>query len=286
MTEESLKPKIGLEIHTQLDTDSKLFCSCPVVEDNAKPNSAVCPVCLGLPGSLPTLNESVIEKAIFAGKAIDAEISEEFSFDRKHYFYPDLPKGFQITQYQKPICKGGYIELEDRIEFRRAHIEEDPGSLSYDGDITSSSKTKADYNRSGVPLIEFVTEPQIESASQAREFVETLIKRLDFVGVIDQKKSGSVRVDANISVSETGSEESTKIEVKNIGSPSEVQDAIKYEITRQKDKIRRGKEIQQTTRHWDESKGVTTTLRTKETEADYRYIREYDLPTYKIQKFE
>lgn len=285
MTDQSLEPIIGLEIHTQLDTDSKLFCSCSVVGEDAEPNSSVCPVCLGLPGSLPELNEGVIEKAIFASKAIDGEISEEFSFDRKHYFYPDLPKGFQITQYDQPICTGGYIELDKKIEFRRAHVEEDPGSLSYDGDITSSTKTKANYNRAGVPLIEFVTEPQIKSATQAREFVETLVRRLDFVGVIDRKKSGSVRVDANISVSSTGDLDSTRIEVKNIGSPSEVQDAIKYEITRQKDRIRRGKSVEQTTRHWDESKGVTTTLRSKETEADYRYMREFDLPKYKIENF-
>lgn len=276
---ENLEPIIGLEIHTQLDTDTKLFCSCSTDIEDETPNSNTCPVCLGLPGSLPRVNEAAIEKAVIATNAIDAEVADEARFDRKHYFYPDLPKGFQITQNEKPLCKGGKIEVQGgEIELHRAHIEEDPGSISYDGsDITKSDRTKVDYNRSGVPLMEFVTKPQIESPKQARRTVESLVRLLDYMEVIDRTDSSAVRVDANISLQ--GDDTTTaRAEVKNIGSPSEIEKALSYEISRQKDMVRRDKEQVETTRHWDDTRGITQKLRDKEQAEDYRYMKEYDIP--------
>lgn len=279
MTDE-FSPVIGLEIHTQLDTDTKLFCSCTTDIEEKDPNTTTCPVCLGLPGTLPQLNEKALEKAVIAANAVDADIAEKAWFDRKHYFYPDLPKGFQITQNEKPLCTDGQIEVEEeKISLRRAHVEEDPGSLTYEGgDITRADETKIDYNRSGVPLMEFVTEPEIESPEQARETVESLIRLLDYMEVIDRTKSSAVRVDANISLESDDGRTSARAEVKNIGSPSEVEKALAHEIMRQKNQIRRGKEQRETTRHWDDIRMVTQKLREKEQAEDYRYMKEWDIP--------
>ena len=283
MTDE-LSPVIGLEVHMQLDTDSKLFCSCSTDIEDAEPNVLTCPVCLGHPGTLPQPNEEALEKAIIATRGINGKVADKARFDRKHYFYPDLPKGFQITQNEEPICTDGQIETNDKvIDFQRAHIEEDPGSMTYDGsDIQRAEHTKIDYNRSGVPLMEFVTAPQIESPEQARQVVEELIDLMDYMEVIDRSDSSAVRVDANISLDgEDGG--TSRAEVKNIGSPSEVEDALAYEVVRQKNTVKRGKEQVETTRHWDESGGVTRELRTKESAEDYRYMREFDIP--KIETF-
>lgn len=276
---DELTPTIGLEVHTQLATERKLFCGCQIDHD-AEANTRTCPTCLGLPGSLPRLNERAVEKAIAAGKAIDADIAERAHFDRKHYFYPDLPKGFQITQYEHPLCTTGHIDLDDRrVRIRRAHLEEDPGRLSYgDKNISTADETHIDYNRAGVPLVEFVTEPDLTTPAEARAFVDELQTRLVYLDIIDPQRAGSLRVDANISLSSadvTGS----RVEVKNIGSISAVEDALAYEVTRQRDRLRKQGELSSTTRHWDASRGVTVKLREKESEADYRYFREYDLPS-------
>ena len=278
-----LEPTIGLEIHTQLATQTKLFCSCPVDTD-AEPNTHTCPTCLGLPGSLPQLNERAVELAVMAGRAIDADIASAAQFDRKHYFYPDLPKGFQITQYEEPICRDGLISVDgDDIRVRRAHLEEDPGRSTYgDTTIKEADHSYVDYNRSGVPLLEFVTEPDISSPEQARTVVDKLASRLEYIGVMNRSMDGAMRVDANVSVSPDETSEGTRVEIKNIGSASSVEDALMYELTRQRDTIRRGEELQPTTRHWDDSRNVTVELREKEGEADYRYFREYDLPVLRI----
>lgn len=284
MSMSDFTPVIGLEIHTQLETSTKLFCSCSTNIQDKEPNTATCPVCLGHPGSLPQINEKAIEKAIVAARAIEADVADSLVFDRKHYFYPDLPKNFQITQHNKPICSSGVIENDDiSVPIRSAHIEEDPGSLSYEsGDLRKSSSSLVNYNRSGVPLMEFVTEPEIESPEEAREAVELLVKRLDYLDIIDATNSSSVRVDANISLRSDEGETSSRAEVKNIGSPTEVEQALMYEVTRQKDSIRRGKADKQTTRHWDESRGVTVELRSKESDSDYRHFREYDIPEIQL----
>lgn len=284
MSMSDFTPVIGLEIHTQLETSTKLFCSCSTNIQDKEPNTATCPVCLGHPGSLPQINEKAIEKAIVAARAIEADVADSLVFDRKHYFYPDLPKNFQITQHNKPICSSGVIENDDiSVPIRSAHIEEDPGSLSYEsGDLRESSSSLVNYNRSGVPLMEFVTEPEIESPEEAREAVELLVKRLDYLDIIDATNSSSVRVDANISLRSDEGETSSRAEVKNIGSPTEVEQALMYEVTRQKDSIRRGKADKQTTRHWDESRGVTVELRSKESDSDYRHFREYDIPEIQL----
>lgn len=278
--DKNLNPIIGLEVHTQLDTDTKLFCPCSTDIENKSPNSNVCPTCLGLPGGLPRVNESAIEKAIIATDAIDGEVAEKAHFDRKHYFYPDLPRGFQITQNEEPLCEGGKIEVEDKIvEFYRAHIEEDPGSISYDGNnIKEADRTKIDYNRSGIPLMEFVTKPHIESPQEARKVVENLVRLLDYIQVIDRTNSSAVRVDANVSLKSDEGITTARTEIKNIGSPSEVKKALSYEVSRQKDSLRRQKEQTETTRHWDDTRGITQKLREKEQSEDYRYIKEYDIP--------
>lgn len=277
-------PVIGLEIHTQLQTSTKLFCSCTTEIQDREPNTATCPICLGHPGSLPQINERAVEKAIIAARAIEADIADSLVFDRKHYFYPDLPKNFQITQHNKPICSSGIIEDDNiSVPVRSAHIEEDPGSLSYEsGDLQTSSSSLVDYNRSGTPLMEFVTEPTIESPEVARSTVELLVKRLDYLDIIDATNSSSVRVDANISLQSDEEGTTSRAEVKNIGSPTEVKQALAYEITRQKDNIRRGNADKQTTRHWDESRGVTVELRSKESDSDYRHFREYDIPEIQL----
>lgn len=281
----SFEPVIGLEIHIQLQTDSKIFCSCPTTFDDMSPNEATCPICLGHPGTLPQLNEKVIEQGIVAAKAINADVSDVISFDRKHYFYPDLPKNFQITQHDTPLCTDGEIELEDRsITVRSAHLEEDPGSIVYESeDLTKSDRTFIDYNRSGVPLMEFVTDPEIKSPEEARASVEKLVNQLSYLNVMDETRSGAVRVDANISVRNQDGPNSSRSEIKNIGSPTGAESALSYEINRQKNMIRRGSSEPETTRHWDDSRGVTVELRQKESDSDYRHFKEYDIPEIALE---
>ncbi|MFO7926799.1 MAG: Asp-tRNA(Asn)/Glu-tRNA(Gln) amidotransferase subunit GatB [Halobacteriota archaeon] len=295
---------IGLEVHVQLETATKIFCGCSTqADDDEEPNTRTCPVCLGLPGALPVLNEGAVEAAIKVGKALGSAIPEETRFHRKNYYYPDLPKNFQITQYDAPICDGGSIEFgvdgERRtVEIERAHLEEDPGSLSHaGGSIDTAEYTLVDYNRAGTPLMEIVTAPDFRSAAEARAFLAKLTEVLEYLGVFDVTRNGSLRVDANLSivdaeeVDDDGSirtetlESANRTEVKNISSHKGAEKALAYEETRQKNAIQRGREVEQETRHWDESRGITVSMRSKEAEKDYRYFREADLPPLRVSSW-
>ncbi len=294
---------IGLEVHVQLETETKIFCGCSTRSDDEEPNTRTCPVCLGLPGALPVLNEGAVEAALKVGKALGSEIPEETRFHRKNYYYPDLPKNFQITQYDAPICDGGEIEFSVDGERRtvgieRAHLEEDPGSLSHaGGSIDTAEYTLIDYNRAGTPLMEIVTEPDFRSAAEARAFLAKLTEVLEYLGVFDTTRDGSLRVDANLSMidaAEVGAEgdidaatleAANRTEVKNISSHKGAEKALAYEETRQKNAIQRGREIEQETRHWDESRGITVSMRSKEAEKDYRYFREADLPPLRVSEW-
>ena len=297
---EDLATVIGLEVHVQLETDTKIFCGCST-DPGDDPNTNTCPVCLGLPGALPVVNEAAVEAAVKVGKAIDATIPEETTFHRKNYYYPDLPKNFQITQYDDPICQDGElafsVEGERRsVEIRRAHLEEDPGSLQHvGGGIDTADYTLVDYNRAGTPLMEVVTEPDFRSPGEVRAFLAKLTEVLEYLDVFDAGRDGSLRVDANLSIVDIsgvdadGIDESTlddadpnRTEVKNISSHRGAEKALAYEETRQKNAIKRGRAVEQETRHWDESKGVTLSMRSKEEEKDYRYFREADLPPLRV----
>jgi len=287
---------IGLEVHIQLETDTKIFCGCST-EPAEEPNTRTCPVCLGLPGSLPVLNEAAVEAAVKVGKALNATIPEETRFHRKNYYYPDLPKNFQITQYDEPICQDGHLAVtvgDERREvgIRRAHLEEDPGSLEHKGgSIDTAEYTLVDYNRAGVPLLEVVTEPDFRGPEEVRAFLSKLEEVLEYLGVFDAARDGSLRVDANLSVVETDTPEdidpeqvaaANRTEVKNISSHRGAEKALAYEAQRQKNAIKRGREVERETRHWDESRGITVSMRSKEAEKDYRYFGEADLPPLRV----
>ncbi|WP_433623384.1 Asp-tRNA(Asn)/Glu-tRNA(Gln) amidotransferase subunit GatB [Halomicrococcus sp. NG-SE-24] len=298
--QDELVAVIGLEVHVQLETDTKIFCGCSTEQDDAEPNTYTCPVCLGLPGALPVLNEAAVESAVKVGKAIDADIPEETRFHRKNYFYPDLPKGFQITQYDAPVCQDGELEIEvggerRTVGIQRAHLEEDPGSLQHQGgNIDTADYTLVDYNRAGVPLMEIVTDPDFRSAEEVRAFLAKLEEVLEYLGVFDSARDGSLRVDANLSIvsgeevddvsgiDEATLESANRTEVKNISSHKGAEKALAYEETRQKNAIQRGREVEQETRHWDETRGITVSMRSKEAEKDYRYFREADLPPLQV----
>ncbi|MFT4885278.1 MAG: aspartyl-tRNA(Asn)/glutamyl-tRNA(Gln) amidotransferase subunit B, partial [Natronomonas sp.] len=292
---------IGLEVHVQLETATKIFCGCSTEPaEDEEPNTRTCPVCLGLPGALPVLNEGAVEAAVKVGKALDSEIPEETRFHRKNYYYPDLPKNFQITQYDAPVCDGGELEFSvagetKTVGIERAHLEEDPGSLQHaGGSIDTADYTKVDYNRAGTPLMEIVTAPDFRGAEEARAFLAKLTEVLEYLGVFDVTRDGSLRVDANLSIvdaetvgdggeiSEEVLESANRTEVKNISSHKAAEKALAYEETRQKNAIQRGREVEQETRHWDESRGVTVSMRSKEEEKDYRYFREADLPPLRV----
>ena len=290
---------IGLEVHVQLETATKIFCGCSTDGDPDKePNTRTCPVCLGLPGALPVLNEGAVEAAVKVGKALGSEIPEETRFHRKNYYYPDLPKNFQITQYDAPICDGGELEFSVDGERRsvgieRAHLEEDPGSISHaGGSIDTAEYTLVDYNRAGTPLMEIVTAPDFRSASEARAFLAKLTEVLEYLDVFDVTRDGSLRVDANLSIVDSEADDggiddetleaANRTEVKNISSHKGAEKALAYEETRQKNAIQRGREVEQETRHWDESRGITVSMRSKEAEKDYRYFREADLPPLRV----
>ena len=306
MTAQAIKTEehavvIGLEVHVQLETATKIFCGCSTAADNdAEPNSRTCPVCLGLPGALPVLNEGAVEAAVKIGKALDAEIPERTTFHRKNYYYPDLPKNFQLTQYDAPICQQGSLEISvegDRREIgiTRAHLEEDPGSLQHKGgSIDTAEATLINYNRAGTPLVEIVTEPDFRSPDETRAFLAKLEEVLEYLGVFDASRDGSLRIDANISlvpademdpdgaVDEATLADANRTEVKNISSHKGAEKALAYEVTRQKNAVKRGREIEQETRHWDESRGITVSMRSKEEEKDYRYFGEADLPPLRV----
>lgn len=280
---------IGLEVHAELKTKTKIFCGCST-EFGADPNTHVCPVCLGLPGVLPVLNKEVLHFAVKAGLALHCDILPFSKFDRKNYYYPDLPKNFQTSQFDLPICLNGYVDIEvggkqRRIHLTRIHMEEDAGKLVHSGStIDTSDSSCVDYNRTGVPLIEIVSEPDIRSGEEARAYLEKLRSILQYLGVSDcRMEEGSMRCDANISIRPVGSETlGTKTEIKNINSFSGVQKGIEYEAVRQAQILEEGGTIQQATRGWEEAKGITVLQRIKEGSSDYRYFPEPDLIPIKV----
>jgi len=281
-TENSSQVRIGLEVHVQLTSlKTKLFCSCSSDYKGKEPNSLTCPVCFGIPGALPVLNEKAVEYAVMAALALNCKVSEKMYFYRKNYYYPDMPKNFQISQYDKaggvPLAVDGYLDIDvakkrKRIRIGRIHMEEDPGRLVHLGTIDTSPYTLVDYNRAGIALLEIVTEPDLNSPREARVFLQKLRSILEHLGVFFGKLEGSMRCDANISL--TGG---TRVEVKNISSFKEVERALSFEIMRQKNLVKRGAAVKHETRHWDENRRVTVSLRTKEEEHDYRYFPEPDL---------
>jgi aspartyl-tRNA(Asn)/glutamyl-tRNA(Gln) amidotransferase subunit B len=282
------KTTIGLEIHFESKTKSKMFCSCPNEEFNSleeKPNTNICPICTGQPGTLPVINEEAINKIIITGLALNCEIAEHSKFDRKNYFYPDLPKGYQISQYDLPICKNGYLDIltndnkTKRIRITRIHMEEDTGKLSH-----INGKTLVDFNRAGVPLMELVTEPDINSAEEAKKFCQELQLILKYLDVSNANmEKGQMRCEVNISLSKTNTL-GTKVEIKNLNSFKSVERSIDFEIKRQSELLDKGEKIIQETRGWDDSRGITFSQREKENAHEYRYFPEPDLPPLVIDK--
>ncbi|HHY19048.1 MAG TPA: Asp-tRNA(Asn)/Glu-tRNA(Gln) amidotransferase subunit GatB [Firmicutes bacterium] len=275
---------IGLEVHAELMTETKLFCGCST-SFGSEANSQVCPVCLGLPGTLPVLNEKAVEYAVKAGLALNSDISLLSKFDRKNYFYPDLPKAYQVSQYDLPICLGGHVDFivngeKKVIGITRVHLEEEAGKSVHSGaTITDSEFSLEDYNRCGIPLIEIVSEPDLRSPEEARIYLETLRNILRYAGVSDCKmEEGSLRCDANISLMPKGATKfGTRTEIKNMNSFRSVQRALEYEAKRHAELLDRGEKIIQETRTWDEASGVTEAMRSKEEAHDYRYFPEPDL---------
>jgi aspartyl-tRNA(Asn)/glutamyl-tRNA(Gln) amidotransferase subunit B len=272
---------IGLEVHCELATGTKLFCGCPN-RFGDEPNTNICPVCLGLPGSLPVINEQAVELAVRLGRALHCTVQRSV-FARKNYFYPDMPKDYQISQYDLPINEGGWLDLPtgQRVGITRAHLEEDTGKSTHvggSGRIHEAGYSLVDYNRSGVPLLEIVSEPDMRSAEQARTYAAELRAVLLATGASDAKmEEGSMRVDANVSVRRPGEEFGTRCEIKNLNSLRSLGRAIEYEARRQIELLEDGETVRQETRHWDDTAGRTSTLRTKEEAEDYRYFPEPDL---------
>ena len=281
---------IGLEVHCQLLTNSKLFCGCPA-KFGAQPNTQVCPVCLGMPGVLPALNRKAVEFAVKTALAMDCRINERSIFARKNYFYPDLPKGYQISQYTEPLCEKGVLEIEadgtkKRIGITRIHMEEDAGKLLHGEGPEDEGSSFVDLNRAGVPLIEIVSEPDMRTSAEASAYLKALRDIVVYLEVCDgNMEEGSFRCDANVSVRPVGTEKlGTKAELKNINSFKFVKDAIDYEIERQIDAVESGGKVAQETRLFDSAKGVTVSMRSKEEAHDYRYFPEPDLAPLIITK--
>jgi aspartyl-tRNA(Asn)/glutamyl-tRNA(Gln) amidotransferase subunit B len=282
------QPVIGLEVHVQLLTASKAFCGC-VNRYGGEPNTHVCPTCLGLPGALPVLNRRAVEFAVLAAKAIHCEIRETSVFARKNYFYPDNPKGYQISQFDKPIAEGGWLEVPEgdgssgvmkRVGVTRLHLEEDAGKSVHDGFMDSVAKTYIDLNRCGTPLVEIVSEPDLRTADEVFEYLTRLKEILLYTGVSDcNMEEGSLRCDANVSVMRKGAKEfGTKAEVKNVNSFRYIRSAVEYEIERQIEVIEGGGRVVQESRLWNQAEGRTYSMRSKEQAHDYRYFPEPDLP--------
>ena len=274
---------IGLEVHVELKTRAKIFCD-STTEFGGEPNTHVCPVCLGLPGVLPVVNKKVVEYAIRAALALNCKIAEFSKFDRKNYYYPDMPKNYQISQYDLPIAEHGCLDIETengpkRIGITRVHMEEDTGKLVHQGTITTTPYSLVDYNRAGVPLIEIVSDPDLSSPEEARQYIEKLRAIILYTGVSDCKmEEGSLRCDANISVRPVGAAGfGTKAEIKNLNSFKSLLRSLSYEVERQIETLEEGGKIVQETRTWDEGKGVTLPLRSKEHAHDYRYLPDPDL---------
>ncbi len=272
---------VGLEVHAELNTQSKIYCSCK----NAfglEVNTQCCPICMGMPGTLPTLNEKVVESAVRMGYALNCTINPISKQDRKNYFYPDLPKAYQISQFDIPLCENGYVDVlvdgeQKRIGVTRIHIEEDAGKLIHEDSFTG---TLVDFNRCGVPLIEIVSEPDMHSSKDAKAYLETIKSILQYIGISDCKmQEGSIRCDINVSVHKKGEPYGTRVEMKNVNTFSGAVRAIDYEADRQIKAIENGETITQETRRWDDAKGVNVILRSKEDAQDYRYFPEPDLST-------
>jgi aspartyl-tRNA(Asn)/glutamyl-tRNA(Gln) amidotransferase subunit B len=278
---------VGLECHVELSTTTKMFCGCPN-EFGGEPNTRTCPVCLGHPGTLPVPNREAVERTMKIALALDGEVAPRSLFHRKNYFYPDMPKNYQISQYDLPIGTGGHLDVEvdgqtRRVGMTRVHLEEDTGKTvhaSTTGRIAEANYALEDYNRAGVPLVEVVSEPDLRSPEEARAYLQELRALLEALGVSDVRmEEGSLRCDANVSVRPAGRAQlGTKVEIKNMNSIRSVERAVRFEIDRQREALERGEPLVQETRHWDEDRGVTTSLRSKEEAFDYRYFPEPDLP--------
>ena len=278
---------IGLEVHAELSTKTKIFCSCPT-KFGAAPNTQTCPICMAMPGTLPVLNEKVVEYAVKAGLATNCEISRNSKNDRKNYFYPDLPKAYQISQYDKPLCEHGYVEIDTKegkkkIRLTRIHIEEDAGKLNHD---EFAGGSLVDLNRAGVPLIEIVSEPDLRGSEEVEEYLRKLKSILEYIEVSDCKmQEGSFRADVNVSVRKKGdSKLGTRTEMKNMNSFRSITRAIEYEIDRQIDVIEDGGKIEQETLRWDDVSGKTFPMRDKEDAQDYRYFPDPDLVAIKLSE--
>lgn len=303
-TDEHYDVIIGLEIHIQTKTKTKMFCSCPTGYFQEEPNTHVCPVCLGLPGALPVVNKHALELCILMGLALNCEIDSQVLFDRKHYFYPDLPKGYQISQYKRPICHNGWVKLPSGtiVEIERIHQEEDVAkSTHHIESISGKPYTLIDYNKSGVPLIEIVTKPCITNAKDAKDYATRIRQIARYLNISDaDMEKGQMRCEPNISIQEKGKWQlkdgkivpigqyklNPKTEVKNIGSITAVEKAIEYEIQRMHDQIKNGEKITQQTRGWNADKNITEFQRSKESADDYRYMPEPDIPIIDIPKDE
>ena len=285
MSREDYEVVIGLEVHAELSTKTKIFCSCPTTF-GAKPNTHVCPICMAMPGTLPVLNEKVVEYAVKAGLATNCTISRNSKNDRKNYYYPDLPKSYQISQFDKPLCENGYIEIEKengskKIRIHRIHIEEDAGKLNHD---EFGGGTLVDLNRAGVPLIEIVSEPDMRSSDEVDKYLKTLKSILEYIEVSDCKmQEGSLRADVNVSVRKKGETKlGTRTEMKNMNSFRSITRGIEYEIERQIDVLEDGGKVEQETLRWDDVSGKTFSMRDKEDAQDYRYFPEPDLVAIKL----
>ncbi len=295
MEEAKYIPTIGLEIHVELKTKTKMFCNClnetwKVGQEEQEPNKNICPVCLGHPGTLPVINRSAVEMVVKAGLALNCQIAEKSKFDRKNYFYPDLPKGYQISQYDQPLCRNGNLELNGRkLGITRIHLEEDTGKLAH-----TKAGSLVDYNRAGVPLMELVTEPEIESGREAKEFCQELQAIFRELRISDANmEKGQMRCEVNISLrkavnkrkpdSDVRGQLGTKVEIKNLNSFRAVERSIDYEIQRQSKLLKNGEKVIQETRGWNEKKQETFSQRVKEESADYRYFPEPDLPPLRLK---
>ena len=286
MSKEDYEVVIGLEVHAELSTKTKIFCSCPTTF-GAEPNTHICPICTAMPGTLPVLNEKVVEYAVKAGLATNCTISKDSKTDRKNYFYPDLPKAYQISQFDKPLCEHGYIEIEDdegnkkKVRLLRIHIEEDAGKLNHNEFGVGSL---VDLNRAGVPLIEMVSEPDIRSSKEAEQYLRKIKSILEYIEVSDCKmQEGSLRADVNVSVRKKGEEKfGTRTEMKNMNSFRAIVRAIEYEKDRQIEVLEEGGKVEQETLRWDDINGRTSSMRDKEDAQDYRYFPDPDLVAIRL----
>lgn len=288
MSREDYEVIIGLEVHAELSTKTKIFCSCPT-EFGAAPNTHTCPICMAMPGTLPVLNEKVVEYAVKAGLATNCKIARDSKNDRKNYFYPDLPKAYQISQFDKPLCEEGYVEIEDKdgnkkkIGLTRIHIEEDAGKLNHD---EFGGGSLVDLNRAGVPLIEIVSEPDLRSSEEVEKYLRKLKSILEYIEVSDCKmQEGSLRADVNVSVRKKGETKfGTRTEMKNMNSFRSITRAIEYEVERQINVVEEGGKIYQETLRWDDVSGKTFSMRDKEDAQDYRYFPDPDLVAIKLSE--